>query len=153
MPNTFTQIHIHIITAVRFRESLIAKSWKERLHAYITGIVQNFGHKMISINSMPDHLHFLFGCRPTQSISDLMELLKGKSSTWVNDQRLCKGNFRWQEGYGAFSYAKSQLPNVCHYIENQELHHRKKTFREEYIELLEDFEVEFDQRFIFNPLE
>ena len=108
---------------------------------------------MIAINSMPDHLHFFFGFRPTQSLSDLMEIVKGESSEWLNNQRLCPSKFRWQTGYGAFSYSKSQIPTVANYIHNQEEHHRKKTFLEEYEELLKEFEVEYDPRYIFKPLE
>jgi putative transposase len=128
MANTYTQIHIQCIMAVKFRQSLIGTEWKERLNQYITGIVQNNGHKMITINSMPDHLHLFFGFRPDQSLSDLMRLVKGESSEWLNKQGFIKSKFSWQEGYGAFSYSRSQIKTVAEYIENQEEHHRKKTF-------------------------
>jgi putative transposase len=128
MANTYTQIHIQCVAAVKYRRSLIEKEWKELLHKYITGIVQNHGHKMLAINSMPDHLHFLFGFRPDQSLSDLMRFVKGDSSEWLNNQKICKENFRWQEGFGAFSYSKSQIPMIASYIHNQEEHHRKKHF-------------------------
>ena len=153
MSNTYTQIHIQCVAAVKYRKALIATEWKEQLHKYITGIVQKNGHKMIAINSMPDHLHFMFGYRPSQSLSDLMQFVKGDSSEWLNDNRISKWNFRWQGGYGAFSYSKSQIPIIANYIHNQEEHHRKKTFLEEYEELLNEFEIEYDQRFIFKPLE
>ena len=153
MANTYTQIHLQCVAAVKFRMALIDSTWKERLHQYITGIVQSRNHKMIAINSMPDHLHFMIGLRPEQSVSDLMQVVKGESSEWINDHRLSRSKFRWQEGYGAFSYSKSDIPNVANYIHNQEEHHRKKTFLEEYEELLKEFDIEFDERYIFKPLE
>ncbi|MES2427658.1 MAG: IS200/IS605 family transposase [Bacteroidota bacterium] len=153
MANTYTQIHIQCIIAVKFRQSLIEQGWKERLLLYITAIVQNNGHKMISINSMPDHLHLFFGLRPNQSLSDLMRIVKSESSEWINKQQFNKSIFRWQEGYGAFSYSRSQIKNVAEYIENQEEHHRKKTFLEEYKLFLEHFEIDYDDRYVFKPLE
>lgn len=152
MANTYTQIHIQCVFAVKHRQATILPAWKERLHQYITGIVQNQGHKMLAINSMPDHLHLFFGFRPTQSLSDLMRVVKGDSSEWINVQRLTPAVFRWQEGYGAFSYARSQVSAVSEYIARQELHHRKKTFSEEYKEMLAKFEVEYEERFVFQPL-
>lgn len=149
MANTYTQIHIQAIVAVKFRAAVIMPHWKERLHQYITGIVQNNTHKMLCINSMPDHLHFFFGFRPVQSLSDLMRLVKGESSEWINKQGFTSSVFRWQEGYGAFSYARSQVKAVAHYVENQEKHHQKKTFLEEYKEFLHKFEVEYDAQYIF----
>ena len=153
MANTYTQIHIQCVVAVKYRLGLIDMKWKERLHQYITAIVQERGHKMISINSMPDHLHFFFGMRPDQSISDLMRIVKGESSEWLNQKRFTRFTFRWQEGYGAFSYKKSDIPMVARYIENQEEHHKKKSFLKEYEELLKEFEIEFDPRYVFKPLE
>jgi len=153
MSNTYTQIHIQCVMAVKFRLSVIQPSWKERLHQYITGIVQNNGHKMVSINAMPDHLHLFFGFRPNQSLSDLMRIVKGDSSEWTNKEKFNSAAFRWQEGYGAFSYSRSQIPAVCKYIENQEEHHRKKTFLEEYKHILDELEIEYDERYIFKPLE
>src|SRR5271170_7572551 len=120
MANTYTQIHIQCVAAVKFRQSVIQPDWKERLHQYITGIVQNNGHKMIAINSMPDHLHLFFGFRPDQSLSDLMRLVKGESSEWINKQKFTPSIFRWQEGYGAFSYSRSHVQVVTDYIMNQE---------------------------------
>jgi putative transposase len=139
--------------AVKFRASVIQPLWKERLHQYITGIVQNNGHKIISINAMPDHLHLFFGFRPNQSLSDLMRLVKGESSEWINKERFNASTFRWQEGYGAFSYSRSQIPAVCKYIDGQEEHHRKKTFLEEYKHILDESEIEYDECYIFKPLE
>lgn len=153
MANTYTQIHIHCITAVKFRNAVIHETWKERLHKYITGVVSNFDHKMLSINSMPDHLHFPMGFRPHQSLSDLMKFVKGESSEWVNKQKITTAPFRWQAGFGAFSCSRSQISIVARYIENQEDHHRKKSFLEENKDLLDKFNVEYDQRYIFKPPE
>jgi len=153
MANTYTQIHIQVIIAVKFRDAIIVPPWKERMHQYITGIVQNNNHKMLCINSMADHLHLFFGFRPSQSLADLMRLVKGESSEWINKQKFTPSKFRWQEGYGAFSYARSQVKAVATYIENQEIHHRKKTFLDEYQDFLKKFEIEYDQKYIFKPLE
>ena len=137
MPNTYTQIHIHAVFAVQNRISLISKTWEQRLYQYITGIIQNHGHKLLTINGMPDHIHFLFGMRPTQSLSDLMRDVKGDSSLWINKNKFAAGKFSWQEGYGGFSYSKSQITAVANYIEKQELHHKKITFIEEYTKILQ----------------
>ena len=153
MANTFTQIHLHFIFAVKYRDSIIQKDWKEELHKYITGIIQNNKHKMIVINSMPDHIHLFIGMRPMQSISDLLQDIKSGSSKWINDKRFIRGKFEWQEGYGAFSYGKSQMKDVIKYIENQEEHHKKITFREEYIAFLEKFGIEYDEKYVFKELE
>ena len=153
MANTYTQIHIHAIFAVQNRISLIQPIWKDELYKYITGIVQNNNHKMLIINGMPDHIHLLFGLRPAQSLSDLMQDVKANSSKWINEKGFIRGKFQWQEGFGAFSYGKSQLKNVIKYIENQEEHHRKRTFLEEYRAFLDNFEVEFDEKYIFKPIE
>ena len=152
MANTFTQIHLQIVFAVENRISLIRNSWKDELYKYTTGIVQNNDHKLLSINGMPDHIHLLIGMRPVQALSYLMQQIKRESSSWVNDNKFTKGKFNWQEGYGAFSYSRSHLPDVIKYIENQELHHKKKTFIEEYKELLEKFEIIYDERYIFKEV-
>ena len=153
MANTYTQIHIQCVMAVKYRRSLIANEWKDQLQKYMTGIVQNYGHKMLSINNMPDHLHMFFGFRPNQSLSDLMRIVKGESSLWINDKQFTPSVFRWQDGYGAFSYSRSDVKTVINYIRNQEEHHRKKTFLEEYYQFLEKFEVDFDERYIFTTPE
>ncbi|NOT50803.1 MAG: IS200/IS605 family transposase [Chitinophagaceae bacterium] len=153
MPNTYTQIHIQCIFAVKYRHAQITRAWKNRLHQYITAIVQNHDHKLIIINTMPDHLHMLFGMRPTQSLSDLMRMVKGDSSEWINEQKLTPKPFRWQEGYGAFSYEKKKISIVANYIENQELHHTKKCFLDEYREFLDEFEVDYNERYLFTGLE
>ena len=153
MANTYTQIHIQAVFTVQHRNCIIRKSWKEELCKYITGIIQNRGHKVLAINGMPDHVHVFFGMRPIQSLSDLMQDIKGDSSKWINKKGFVKVRFSWQEGYGAFSYSKSSVDNVIDYIKNQEIHHRKRTFIEEYHDLLEKFEVDFDERYIFKPIE
>ena len=149
MANTYTQIHIQAIFAVKTRISLIQSTWKEELYKYITGIVQSTGHKMLAINGMPDHVHMFFGMRPTESLSDLMQRVKANSSSWINKSRFVKGKFEWQEGFGGFSYSKSHVTRVIKYIQNQELHHKKRTFLQEYVALLDAFEVPYDERYIF----
>jgi len=152
MANTYTQIHVHFVFAVKFRHGIIQTKWKDNLYKYITGIVQNNNHKLLEINGMPDHIHILIGLRPSQSISDLMKDVKQGSSLWINENRLTSEHFEWQEGYGAFSHSKSQIDSVIHYIQNQEAHHKKKTFREEYLDFLQKFEIEYDEKYIFKEL-
>lgn len=153
MANTYTQIHLQCVFCPKYRMALISKDWSERLHQYITGIVQNRGHKLLAINTMPDHLHMLFGFRTTESIADLMQAVKKDSSDWINQQKFTARVFHWQDGYGAFSYEKKRVPGLINYILNQEEHHKKISRREEYIELLKEFEVEFDERYIFKDPE
>lgn len=153
MANTYTQIHIQAVFAVQNRQSLIGGTWKTDLFKYITGIVQNNGHKMLQINGMPDHVHMLIGIRPVQSLSDLMKQVKQDSSKWIYQQGFVNGRFSWQAGSGAFSYSKSQLSQVINYIQNQELHHKKKTFQEEYLEFLDKFDIDYDQKYIFKPID
>lgn len=149
MANTYTQIHIQFVFAVKYRDGLIHSSFKDELYQYITGIIKNNNHKLIAINGMPDHLHILIGMRPTQTISDLMQDIKGSSSKWINEKKFLKVKFEWQEGYGAFSYSKSHVDAVIDYIKNQEKHHASKTFREEYLGFLKLFEIEYDEKYIF----
>ena len=153
MPNTYTQIHIQFVFAVKYRAALIAPEWKERLHQYITGIFQTNNHKMLQINSMPDHIHILIGMRPHQSVSSLIQNVKTESSKWIKSQKLCAHRFSWQEGYGAFSYAKSQLSDVIRYIQDQEIHHQKQSFLQEYRRFLTAFEIDWDEQYIFRELE
>jgi REP element-mobilizing transposase RayT len=149
MANTFTQIYMQIVFAVEGRQSLIRKEFKDDLFKYMTGIVQERGHKLISINGMPDHVHLLVGQQPKVALSDLVRDIKAFSSKHVNDMSWVRGRFNWQEGFGAFSYSRSQLSRVIRYIENQEIHHRKRTFRQEYLSLLKKFEIEYDERYLF----
>jgi putative transposase len=150
MANTYTQIHIHFVFAVKFRNGIIRSEWKDSLYKYTAGIIQNNNHKLLAINGMSDHIHILIGLRPSQSISDLMKDVKQSSSKWINENKLVNGHFEWQEGYGAFCHSKSQIDKVVNYIKNQELHHKKLTFREEYLDFLKKFEVDYEERFIFN---
>lgn len=152
MPNTYTQIHIHFVFAVKYRLGIISNNWKNDLYKYITGITQNNKHKMLAINGISDHIHLLIGVRPSQSISDLMKDIKQSSSLWINENKLTNRHFEWQEGYGAFSYSKSQIDNVIKYIQNQEEHHKIKTFKEECIGFLQKFEIEYDEKYIFEDL-
>jgi REP element-mobilizing transposase RayT len=149
MANTYTQLHHQFVFATKYRKASIHSSWKDQLHKYITAIVQDHHHKMLQINTMPDHLHMLIGMRPTQSISSLIQIVKSESTKWVKDKRFCDQAFAWQEGFGAFSYSKSQIPRVILYIQQQEAHHRKKTFLQEYIRMLSKSGIEFDEHYIF----
>ena len=149
MPNTYTQLHIQFVFAVKNRAALIGKEWKDELHKYITGIFQQNEHKMLQINSMPDHIHILIGMRPTQSVSAMLQNVKTESSKWIKEKKFCNSVFSWQEGYGAFSYSKSHVHNVIRYIQNQEIHHKKQTFLEEYRHFLKAFEIEYDEQYIF----
>ncbi|MFQ6606758.1 MAG: IS200/IS605 family transposase [Fidelibacterota bacterium] len=152
MANTFTQIYLQFVFAVQNRMSLIRSEWKDELYKYITGIVQNNQHKLIAINGMPDHLHVFIGYKPHQLIPDLLQDIKGSSSKWINEKHFIRGKFRWQAGYGAFSYSHSQIERVAKYIVNQEKHHRKRTFKEEYDELLRRFAVKYDARYVFKDI-
>lgn len=152
MANTYTQIHIQAVFSVQNRECIIQKTWKDELYKYISGIISNNHHKLLAINGMPDHVHILFGLRPSQSVSDLLQDVKGCSSKWINEKKLVRGRFSWQEGYGAFSYSKTDLPNLIRYINNQAIHHRRKTFIKEYHEMLKEFEIDYYDRFIFKPV-
>lgn len=153
MANTYTQIYIHFVFAVKNRLGLIHPRWRNDLYKYITGTITNKGHKLLTIGGVYDHIHILVSMSPTQSPSDLMADVKRSSSIWINENQLTQGKFSWQEGFGAFSYAKSQIKDIANYIDTQEEHHKKRTFREEYIKFLELFEIDFDERYIFKPLE
>jgi REP element-mobilizing transposase RayT len=150
MANTYSQIYIHVVFAVEGRQNLIAPEHNDELQKYITGILSAQRQKLISINNMPDHLHLLLGLRPDACLSDLVRDVKANSSRIINEKHWVAGRFSWQEGFGAFSYSRSQLGTVIRYIENQQKHHAKKSFREEYVELLEKFAVDYDRRYIFN---
>jgi REP-associated tyrosine transposase len=152
MANTYTQIYLQFVFAVQNRISLINPQWKDELCKYITGIVQNNGHKLIAINGIPNHLHVFVGYKPHQLIPELLQDIKGSSSAWINERKLTSSKFRWQEGYGAFSYSHSQIDRVVKYIINQEQHHKKKTFRDEYVELLKRYNVSFDERYVLREI-
>lgn len=152
-PGVFTQLYIQLIFAPKYRERLLKEEIQPEVFSYISGIINNRKHKSIIINGMPDHVHILFGLNPADSISDLAGAIKKSSSTFINENSWFRGKFHWQDGFGAFSYGKSQLDNVYQYIKNQQIHHRKHTFREEYIDLLKRFEIEYDERYLFEFFE
>jgi putative transposase len=152
MANTFTQIYLHIVFAVKNRISLIQPEWKNELYKYITGIVKQNGHKLIAINGMTNHLHIAIGYKPHQLIPELLQDIKGNSSKWINEKKFIKGKFSWQAGYGAFSFSHSQIDAVVKYIANQEQHHMKKSFHEEYLELLKKYEIVFDEKYILEDI-
>lgn len=149
MADTFSQIYIQTVFAVQNRNALIHNSWEEELHKYITGIVQNKGQKMLSINGTSNHLHFFIGMKPTCCLSDLVREIKKSSTSFINEKKFCQSRFTWQEGFGSFSYSHSQLTNVIKYIENQKQHHRKVTFETEYLSFLKAFEIEFKDEYLF----
>lgn len=149
MANTYTQIYVQVVFAVRGRQSLIAPQHREELHKFITGIVQARDHKMLAVFCMPDHLHFLAGIKPRMAISDLVRDVKSASSAFIGEKGWVPSKFSWQEGFGAFSYSRSQIDSVIRYILNQEEHHRKKTFRSEYLTFLKDFDIPYEDRFLF----
>jgi len=149
MANTYTQIYIHVVFAVQGRQNLIPKEHKEELHKYITGIVQNKKQKLIAINCMPDHSHIFIGMKPSIALSDLVRDIKNNSSAFINEKKWVRGKFNWQEGFGAFSYGHSQIEVVVKYIQNQDDHHAQKTFKEEYLEMLKKFAVEYDEKYLF----
>jgi putative transposase len=149
MPGTFSQLYIQIVFAVGGRQNLIGKSWNDELNKYISGIITNKKQKSIIVNGMPDHIHAFIGLRPSTAVSDLVRDIKNNSTNFINQRRFVKGKFFWQEGFGAFSYSRSHIKSVYDYILHQDDHHARKTFKEEYIEMLERFEIEYDERFLF----
>jgi REP element-mobilizing transposase RayT len=153
MAGTFSQIYIQTIFAVRNRACLISSDFKIELYKYISGIVSNKDQKLIAINGVSDHMHILIGMKPNANLSDLVRDIKANSSRFVNEKRFVNGKFSWQEGFGAFSYSQSHLNKVIAYIQNQENHHRKKTFKEEYLELLEKFQIKYHKEYLFEWIE
>ncbi|MFW5781318.1 MAG: IS200/IS605 family transposase [Bacteroidota bacterium] len=150
MPGTYSQIYIQIVFAVKGRENILVSIWRKEVFKYISGIISQKGHKSIIVNGMSDHVHAFVGLKPSLSISDLARDIKNNSSNYINKNKWVKGKFAWQEGYGSFSYSHSQIEQVYNYILNQEQHHRKKTFREEYIDFLKKFEVEYNEKYLFD---
>jgi len=153
MAGTYSKIYIQIVFAVRGRQNLISQEWAEEVYKYISGIITNKGHKSIIINGMPDHIHAFVGLKPSMSISDLTRDIKNNSSNFINIKGWVKGKFSWQEGYGAFSYSESHVSRVFDYIKNQEEHHKKRSFRDEYLDLLRKFEIQHDERYLFDWIE
>lgn len=149
MSETFSQIYIQIGFAVKGRASIIHSSWEEELYKYISGIVKKKEQKLLAINGMPDHIHILIGMRPSCCLSDLVREIKKSSNDFVKEKKFTNQKFQWQEGYGAFSYSHSTLDRVIAYIKNQKEHHKKQTFKEEYLEFLKKFEIEFKDEYLF----
>ncbi len=149
MANTYTRLYVHVIFAVQGRQCLIPAHHREEINKYITGIVQSRGHKMLAIDSVGDHVHMFIGLNPSCALSDLVRDVKSGSSGFINERRWFMGRFSWQEGYGAFSYAHSDLGTIINYIRNQQEHHHRTRFRDEYLRLLRDFEMEYDERYLF----
>ena len=150
MANTYSQIYVHLVFAVKGRQNLISSVFKEELYKYISGIIKNKKQKLYIINGMPDHVHMLISISPDISISELVREIKSNTSKFINQKHLSVGKFEWQVGFGAFSYSQSQINQIVNYIKQQEEHHRKRSFREEYIELLKKFEIEYDDKYIFS---
>ena len=153
MANTYTQCYFHLVFAVKNRNALIKKEWKDEMEKYITGIVQNHNHKLLAIGSMPDHIHIYLGYNINHLIPDLVEEIKTSGNKWIKDNQLSKFRFEWQKGYGAFTHSRSHLDRVVKYVLNQEEHHRKITFREEYLSILKQHEVEYKNEFVFEFFE
>ena len=153
MANTYTQIYIHAVFAVEGRQSLIAPEHKIEIYKYMTTTIQNQKNKVMAINGMPDHVHLLIGLNPDIALSDLVRDAKSAASSLINDKGWVRGHFNWQKGYGAFSYSKSQVSRVATYIEDQERHHAKRSFRDEYEVLLKKFDVEYDPRYLFKYID
>lgn len=150
MADTYSQIYIHIIFAVHKRKYLLQKAWQQEVYKYITEIISSKGQKLIAINGMEDHIHIFVGLKPDYKVSDLVRDIKNNSTKFINKKNWLPFNFAWQKGYGAFSYSQSQVEKVYHYILNQEIHHSKKSFKEEYLEVLRRFNVEYNEKYIFD---
>jgi len=150
MANTYSQINIHCVFAVKGRESLILKSFKNELFQYLSGILKNIGIYPLAVGGWKDHVHIFFELKPDSKISEIISSVKSNSSKWINSKKLVKGKFEWQEGYSAFSYSKSQRNYIIKYIENQEEHHMQKTFKEEYLEFLKINNIDYNSKYIFD---
>ena len=153
MANTYTQIYIQVVFAVSARQCLIAREFKEELYKYVAGTIRSENQKLIAINGMPDHIHILIGLNPDMALSNLVRQIKASSSNFINNKRWIRGKFSWQEGFGGFSYSHSQLSAVAKYIENQEAHHARRSFKEEYMDMLSKFNIEYDSKYTFRWIE
>ncbi|SFC50999.1 IS200/IS605 family transposase [Flavobacterium phragmitis] len=152
MANTYHQIYIQVVFAVKYRDALIEEKWRSKLLGVIGNLINETGCKTIIVNGVEDHVHCLLGLKPTITISELMKTVKAKSSKYINDNTLTKSKFSWQEGYGVFSYSQSQIDSVYKYIQNQKEHHKKQSFNEEYLNFLNKFSIQYDEKFIFENL-
>lgn len=153
MPNTYSQIYVQIVFAVKGRQSLISQTWEETLYKYISGIITKKKQKLLAINGMPDHIHLVIGLKPTCTISDLVREIKKASNEFINDHHYAPLGFKWQDGYGVFSYSYKDLDYVIQYVIHQKEHHKKKRFKEEYLEFLEEFKLEFKEEYLFDWIE
>jgi len=152
MPNTYTQLYIQYVFAVKYREAVLSTDWDEEMRKYITGIFETNGHKMLAINNVADHIHIFGGLNPRQSISDLMRLTKCDSSEWINKRKLTKHKFHWQESYGAFSYHQSDIDRIVKYVMNQQEHHKTVSFPIEYRSILDEFKIIYEDKYLFHDL-
>jgi REP element-mobilizing transposase RayT len=150
MPNTYTKIYIHVVFAVQGRQNLLQVQWRSQLYKYICGIVNGKKQKVYAIGGVADHIHILLSIKPDIALSDLIRDIKTSSAKWINDQKLIAGKFHWQEGFGAFSSTQSQLDSIIQYIHQQEKHHQKQSFKQEYQGLLQKFEIEYKDEYLFN---
>jgi putative transposase len=149
MANTYTQLNMHVVFSVKGRENMLPSKIRPEIFKYISGILTNHNQYPLAVNGYKDHVHVFFEMQPTISLSDIVRIVKSNSSKWINENKMIQGKFSWQEGYGGFSYSRSQRNNVIQYIMKQEDHHKKKTFREEYLELLKAFEIDFNEQYVF----
>lgn len=149
MANTYSQLYFHIVFAVKGRANLIKTHWKDELYKYISGIITNKDQKLMIINGMPNHLHLLISTKPNCNLSDLVRDIKTNASKWINEKRFVNGKFQWQNGFGAFTVSQSQLQKITNYIKNQEEHHKVKSFREEYVDFLKAYNIDFNTQYIF----
>ncbi len=150
-PDTYTQLHYHVIFAVKYRHGLLAPDWRQDLFGYMAAIITHHGHTPLLVNGVEDHVHLAFGMRPTQALSDVVKDIKQGATRWLNDSGRPLGRFAWQEGYGAFTHSRSQLPDLLRYIENQEAHHQRQTFAIEYVRMLDGYGIAYDARYLFHP--
>ena len=153
MANTYSQIYIQVVFAVQGQQNLLAKEWRQEVFKYMAGIIKAKGQKPIIVNGVEDHAHVFIGLKPSMALSDLVRDVKNNSSNFVNENKLVRGKFNWQEGYGAFSYGHSQIESVFNYIANQEAHHAKQTFKDEYVDFLKNFGIEYDTKYLFEWFE
>jgi putative transposase len=149
MANTYTQLNVHGVFTVKGKENILLPNFKNDLFKYISGILNNNGQYSLAVNGTRDHVHVFFELHPKNSISDIIKEVKANSSKWINENKFVKGKFMWQEGFGAFTYSRSQRNDVINYIKNQEDHHKVQTFKEEYLNLLKKFEIEYDPKYLF----
>lgn len=150
MANTYTQLYFHIVFAVKGRNNFISNQWKDELYKYISGIIANKDQKLMIVNGMPNHVHLLIGTKPNCNLSDLIRDIKANSSKWINEKKFTNFHFEWQTGFGAFTVSQSGVPKAIEYIKNQEEHHRKKTFKEEYVEFLKAYQIDFKDEYLFD---